>query len=188
MYEVTYTKVNDEFFKTEKVTAQYLIDLLSKYYSEAMFCSTDYKNMLITPIKQLSPGRYMETYIYDCKVTHRYGFSRENSAAADLGIVNSANPFGIVIQVEGVDNPEEVVASIAEFAYDFNLNYGDLLISQLTTLPDVPEKEKQNYDSSKTYKTPLMITLIVSTVIIAAAITVAYIIIENKKKNQDRLD
>lgn len=188
MYEVTYTKVNDEFFETEKVNAKYLIDLLAKYYSEAMFCSTDYKNMLISPIKQLSPGRYCETYIYDCKITHRYGFSREDSSVSDMGIVNSANPFGFVIQVEGVKDPEEVEANIAEFAYDFNLNYGDLLLSQLTTLPDVPDKEKQSYDASKTYKTPLMITLIVSTVVIAAGITIAYIVVENRKKNQDRLD
>ena len=188
MYEVTYTKVNDVFFETEKVNARYLIDLLAKYYNEAMYCSTDYKNMLISPIKQLSPGRYSETYIYDCKVTHRYGYSKNRSSVSDMGIINSANPFGFVIQVQGVDDPEEALALIAEFAYDFNLNYGDLLLSQLTTLPDIPDKEKQSYDSSKTYKTPLMITLIASTVVIAAGITVAYIVIENKKKNQDRLD
>lgn len=188
MYEITYTKVDDVFFETYAVSAQFLIDFLAKYYSEAFYSSSDFKTMLITPLKQFSPGRFSETYIYDCKITHRYGFSRTKKAAVDMGIVNSANPFGIVIQVEGVDDPEEYLAQIAEWAYEFNLNYADLRLSQLTTLPDVPDGEKGNYDARRTYKTPLMITIIVSTVFVAAVVTVVYIVNENRKKSRDRLD
>ena len=188
MHEITYTKVPDEFFTSEQVTANYLIDFMETYYREAFSGSSDYKNMLINPIKSLSPNRFSETYIYDAKVIHRYGFSKEAGVVADIGIVNTATPFAFVIEVDGVKDPEEEVASIAEFAYDWNMDYGDLLISQMTTLPDVPDNEKQNYDARKTYKTPMMIALIASTVVIAAAVTVVYIVSENKKKNQDRLD
>ena len=188
MYEITYTKVPDEFFDNEKVTAEYLIDFLSKYYNEAFYGSADYKNMLITPIKQFSPNRYSETYVYDCKITHRYGFSKSQKAVSDMGIMNSANPFGFVIEVEGVKDPEDAVAEIAEFLYNFNLDYGGLLLSQVTTMPDVPDKEKMNYDGTVIVKKPLMILVISSTVLIATGVTIAYIVIENKKKNQDRLD
>lgn len=188
MQEITYTKVSDEFYNSTLVNAQYYIDFLAKYYSEAVYGSTDFKNMLIDPIKQLSPARYSETNIFDSKITHRYGFSREDKAVVDMGIVNSSNPFAFVIAVEGVDDPEQIVADAAEFAYDFNENYGSLLMSQLTTMPDVPDEEKNVYDDEKISEPTLMIVVIASTIIIAAAVTIAYIITEERKKERDRMD
>lgn len=188
MYEITYTKVADEFFTTDALTANFAIDFLIKYYTEAMYCSIDYKQMLIDPIKQISPDRFSETNILDYKVTHRYGYSRENLACVDMGIINASNPFAFVISIEDSAHYEQDIALLAEFALDFNQQYGSLVLSQLTTLPDVPEKEKKGYDAQKVTGAPLMIIVIISTVVIAAVVTTIYIVQENKKKKRDRLD
>ena len=188
MYETTYTKVDDAFFESDALNAEFALDFLIKYYAEALYCSTDFKQMLIDPIKQISPGRFSETNVIDYKITHRYGYSKENGAGVDMGIINSENPFAFVIAVEGSEHYEKDVALLAEFATDFNEEYSDLLRSQLTTLPDVPEQEKKGYDATKVTETPLMIIVIVSTVVIAAGVTTVSIVLENKKKKRDRLD
>lgn len=188
LYEMTYTQVEDSFFNSDRVNAEYLMDFLSKYYTDALYCNSEFKHMLIDPIKQFTPARFCETYIYDSKITHRYGIAKDESALVDCGVVNSSNPFSFVIYVRDVENPESVIADIAEFLYDFNDEYGSLLLSQMTTIPDVPEKEKQAYDAKTITGTPLMIIVIVTTVIIAATVTAIYIVNENKKKERDRLD
>lgn len=188
LYEITYTKVDDDFYTSDALSSEYALDFLTKYYNEALYCSTDFKHMLIDPIKQFSMDRYSETYIYDYKITHRYGIDKASGTCMDMGIVNSSNPFAFVIAVEGSSNPEEDIALLAEFAKDFNEEYGSLLLSQMTTLPDVAEEDKKGYDSTKVTAVPLMVIVITATVVVAAAITIAYIVRENKKKNQDRLD
>ena len=188
MYELTYTKVPENFYNNSYLTANYSIDFLVKYYSEAMYCSADFKHMLIDPIKQFSPERFSETNIVDYKVTHRYGISKSRGVCVDMGIVNSSNPFAFVIAVDESEHPEEDIALLAEFANDFNEQYGSLLLSQMTTLPDVPDEDKKGYDFTKVTGTPIMITVIVVTVLIAAGVTTAYIIHENKKKDRDRMD
>ena len=105
-----------------------------------------------------------------------------------MGIVNSDNPFAFVIAVEGSEHFEKDVALLAELATDFNEEYSDLLRSQLTTLPDIPDKEKKGYDATKVTETPLLVIVIVSTVVIAAGVTTIFIVVENKKKKRDRLD
>ncbi|MBR2591225.1 MAG: hypothetical protein IKE65_09955 [Clostridia bacterium] len=188
LYELTYTKVDKAFYESDALTANYTLDFLIKYYSEALYCSADFKHMLIDPIKQISPERYSETKIIDYKVTHRYGISRENGACVDFGIVNTSNPFAFVISVEDSAHYEDDIALLAEFALDFNEQYGSLALSQMTTLPDVEDKEKKGYNSTTVTAVPLMIIVIVTTVVIAAAITTIYIVQENKKKKRDRLD
>ena len=188
MHEITYTKVDDAFYQSDALSAEFAIDFLEKYYNEALYCSMDFKNMLIEPLKQFSPDRFSETNIYDVKITHRYGISKSTNSATDMGIINTANPFSFVIHVDESEHYEEDIALLAEFAYNFNVDYGTLLLSQMTTLPDVPDQDKKTYDSKTVSETPLMVIVIVSTVVIAAGITIAYIVHENKKKNQDRLD
>ena len=188
LHELTYTKVDKAFFDSDALSADYSLDFLIKYYLEALYCSADFKHMLIDPLKQISPERYSETDIIDYKITHRYGVSRENGACVDMGIVNTSNPFAFVISVEDSAHYEDDIALLAKFALDFNEQYGSLSISQMTTLPDVDEKEKKGYDSKTVTALPLMIILIASTVLIAGVITTIYIVQENKKKKRDRLD
>ncbi|MBQ6380531.1 MAG: hypothetical protein IJJ41_02875 [Clostridia bacterium] len=188
MYEVTYTAVDDAFFESDVLSANFAIDFLSKYYNEALYCSTDFKHMLIDSIKQFCSGRYSETYIYDCKITHRYGFSRPVGNAMDMGIINASNPFAFVISIENSKDPEEDIALLADFAYNFNEEYGTLLMSQMTTLPDVDAEDKKNYDATTIKAVPIFVTVISVTVVIAATITTVMIVRENKKKKEDRLD
>ncbi|MBQ6381540.1 MAG: hypothetical protein IJJ41_08110 [Clostridia bacterium] len=188
LYELTYTKVDDGFYESDALTAEFVLDFLSKYYSEALYCSTDFKHMLIDPIKQFCPERFSEMYIIDYKITHRYGVARAEGTGVDMGIVNSSNPFAFVISVENSPTFEEDIGLLAQFAADFNEEYGTLLLSQMTTLPDVAEEDKKTYDSTKVTYVPLMVIVIVATVVVAATITTIFIVRENKKKKQDRLD
>jgi len=188
LYELTYTPVDDAFFDSDAISANFAIDFLKKYYGEAMYCSTDFKHMLIDPIKQFSLDRFSETYIYDYKVTHRYGISRPLSGCVDMGVVNSTNPCAFVIDVENSSHPEEDIALLAEFAMNFNEDYGTLLLSQMTTLPDVDEEDKKSYDATTIKAVPVFVIIISATVLIAATITTVMIVRENKKKKEDRLD
>lgn len=171
MQQLTKTKVPNEFYTTEKVTTHYYIDFLELYYQTAKFSSTDFKNMLVDSLKEFTPGRYSEKYITKYRVTHRYGYSAVDSSAIDMGVVKSDYPFVFAVSVEGVNNAEDVLAEVMRFTYEYNEDYAALLISQMTTMPDIPDESKKAY-VTRSYTKPILAAVVAVSVLAVAGVAI----------------
>lgn len=179
MRELTNTKVPAAFNTTTQMNVEYCVDFLELYYSTAKFSSTDFRNLMVDSLKEFTPGRYSEKYITEYRITHRYGYSEVNKAATDMGIVKSDYPFVLVIFVDGVDNAEGVLAEVAKFAYDYNEDFGALLLSQMTTLPDIPEDKQKTY-TTRSYTKPILISVIVFGVAAVAGVAIFFVYRDRK--------
>ncbi len=132
-----------DFEQSDILSVEYCIQFLENYYREAMEGSAEFAEMLIEPIKNYTAD-YLGKYSGEYSVTHRYGFSA--SAANDAGIVNTQNPYALVIFVSDSKSARTILEEAAKIAYDFNINYQVQSTSANTTLPDVPKEEKKAYD------------------------------------------
>ena len=179
MQALTKTKVPAAFYTSQKVNANYCIDFLKLYYQTAKYSSTDFKNMLVDSLKEFTPGRYSEKYITKYRVTHRYGYSAADGSAVDMGIVKSDYPFAFVVSVQGVKNAEDVLAEVMRFAYEYNEDFGALLISQMTTMPDIPDDSKKAY-VTRSYTKPILAAVVVVSVLAVAG--VAIFVVQRDKK------
>ena len=179
MQALTKTKVPAAFYTSEQVNANYCIDFLKLYYQTAKYSSTDFKNMLVDSLKEFTPGKYSEKYITKYRITHRYGYSALESSAVDMGIVKSDYPFAFVVSVQGVKNAEDVLAEVMRFAYEYNEDFGALLISQMTTMPDIPEDNKKAY-VTRSYTKPILAAVVVVSALVVAG--VAIFMVQRDKK------
>ncbi len=176
---LTKTRVPREFYNTTVLNANYCIDFLKLYYSTAKYSTTDFRNMMVDSLKEFTPGKYSEKYITKYRITHRYGYSALESSAVDMGIVKSDYPFAFIVSVEGVKNAEDVLAEVMRFAYEYNEDFGALLISQMTTMPDIPDESKKAY-VTRSYTKPILAAVVgVSALAVAG---VAIFVVQRDKK------
>jgi hypothetical protein len=181
MTKYSSSKESAQFYNSDMVSADYYIKFLDYYYKAAVYCSTDFKTYLIDPIKELSPGKFSEKNIDNCKITHRYGFSYSAKSAVDLGIVNTNYPFGLVVAVSASADAENVIADAAKLAYDFNNDYNSVLVQQQTTYPNISEKDKKAYNDNSVSQKELY-AIIAAGVIAFAAIAFFYV-----RRNRKRI-
>lgn len=171
---LTKTKVPNEFYNTELLNAAYCIDFLKLYYRTAKYSSSDFRTMMVDSLKEFTPGEYSERYITKYRVTHRYGRSAQGDCAVDMGLVKSEFPFLFVVSVQGVENAEEVLAEVMRYICEFNEDYSALLISQITTKPDVPESERKTY-TTRSYTKPILAGLVIFGVTVSAVVAIIII-------------
>lgn len=176
---LTKTRVPKDFYSTTKLNSNYCIDFLKLYYRAAKYNSSDFRTLLVEPLKEFTPGKYSEKYITKYRITHRYGFSEADSAAVDMGVVKTEYPFLFIVSVEGVDNAEDVLAEVMRYIYEFNEDYNALLISQITTKPDIPENQRKTY-TTRSYVKPILAGVVVFGVAVAAVVGI--IIIRRDRK------
>ena len=135
--------------------------------------------MMVDSLKEFTPGKYSEKYITKYRITHRYGYSALESSAVDMGIVKSDYPFAFIVSVEGVKNAEDVLAEVMRFAYEYNEDFGALLISQMTTMPDIPDESKKAY-VTRSYTKPILAAVVgVSALAVAG---VAIFVVQRDKR------
>lgn len=108
------------YYSGNMFNAQYMVDALRYVYDNSAMFET-----LISHMMEANPGQYLEKYVDEYEIAHKYGYL--NGAVNDVGIVFTPSPYLIAIYTNNAGNGENVIGEINRIVCDYTLaNSGDV--------------------------------------------------------------